>query len=125
MAYIHIWRLYDYVDKFIIVVSNLTYSLQPKNVTFDLYKKELKRYKNKIDIVYYDNICNREIYPGMPLNWCMDRSQRDYAKIYIESKYNSTEKDLLIVVDIDEILTREGIRFIKGIHLIIINLFMV
>jgi hypothetical protein len=24
MAYIHLWRLYDYVDKFIIVVSNLT-----------------------------------------------------------------------------------------------------
>ena len=57
MAYIHLWRLYDYVDKFIIVVSNLTYSLQPKNVTFDLFKKELKRYKDKMDIVYFDNIC--------------------------------------------------------------------
>ena len=29
-AYIHIWRLYHYVDKFIIVISNLTYSGKPK-----------------------------------------------------------------------------------------------
>ena len=34
MAYIHIWRLFEYVDKFIIIVSNITYSGVPKNVTF-------------------------------------------------------------------------------------------
>ena len=113
MAYIHLWRLYDYVDKFIIVVSNLTYSLQPKNVTFDLFKKELKQYKDKIDIVYFDNKCNKELYPNVDLIWCIEKCQRDYTKIYIESKYNPNEKDLLIVVDMDEILTREGIKYIK------------
>ena len=113
MAYIQIWRLYDYLDKFIIVVSNQTHSLQPKNVTFDLFKKELEQYKDKIDIVYFNNVCNRDLYSGDYLNWCIEKSQRDYTKIYIESKYNPTEKDLLIVVDMDEILTREGIQYIK------------
>ena len=49
-------------------------------------------------------------------------SQRDYAKNYIEENYNPTEKDLLIVVDIDEILTREGIEYIKKTHLMISTL---
>ena len=35
-------------------------------------------------------------------------SQRDYAQTYIEEKYNPNEKDILIVVDLDEILTRLG-----------------
>ena len=43
----------------------------------------------------------------------MERSQRDYTIPYMESKYNLTEKDLIISVDIDEILTREGIQYIK------------
>lgn len=45
--------------------------------------------------------------------WCIENSQRDYAKTYIEKKYHPTESDLLIVVDIDEILTKEGIEYIK------------
>ena len=40
-------------------------------------------------------------------------SQRDYAKTYIEENYHPNDKDLLIVVDLDEILTREGIEYIK------------
>ena len=41
-------------------------------------------------------------------------SQRDYAKTFIEENYQPTELDLLIVVDIDVILTREGIEYIKN-----------
>ena len=68
-AYIHIWRLYDYVDKFIIVASNLTYSLKPKKVTFELYKEKLKPYMDKVDLVNYDNVCNRKLYPHDNLIW--------------------------------------------------------
>ena len=62
MAYIHIWRLYDYVDKFIIIVSNISYSLKPKNVSFKLFEKQLEQYKDKIDIVNLDNKCNNNLY---------------------------------------------------------------
>ena len=107
MAYVHIWRLYDYVDKFIIVTSNKTYSGRPKNHTFKSFENDIKPYMNKIDIANFDNICNRKLYPGTPLPRCLERSQRDYVLPYIESKYNPTEKDLLISVDLDEILTKK------------------
>ena len=45
--------------------------------------------------------------------WCIDKSQRNYAKYYLEQHYNPTKNDLIIAVDIDEILTRKGIRYIK------------
>ena len=112
-AYILIWRLYDYVDKFIIVISNVTHTGLPKTFSFNSFEKDIKPYMDKIDIVNFDNICNTEAYPEAQIHWCREKSQRDYAKTYIEEKYNPTEKDLLIVTDIDEILTREGIEYIK------------
>ena len=38
-AYIHLWRLYDYIYKFIIVVSNMTFSGFPKNISFEPFEK--------------------------------------------------------------------------------------
>ena len=111
-AYIHIWRLYDYIDKFIIVTSNMTYSGLSKNVTFKSFEKDIKPFMDKVDIVYFNNICNRKEYGNTKLIWCIEASQRDYAKNYIEENYNPTENDLLIITDIDEILTREGIKYI-------------
>ena len=113
MLYIHLWRLYKYVDRFIIVISNKTYSGAPKNFTFKSFEKNIKKYMKKIDIVNFNNICNRKEYPTYDKIWCFEQSQRDYAKIFIEEKYKPTEKDILIVVDLDEILTREGIKYIK------------
>ena len=113
MAYILIWRLYDYVDKFIIVISNVTYTGHPKIVSFKPFEKNIKPYMDKVDIVNFNNICNKKEYPKDEAHWCREKSQRDYAKTYIEEKYNPTENDLLIIVDIDEILTREGIEYIK------------
>ena len=39
-------------------------------------------------------------------------SQRDYAKIHIEKHYNPTNKVPIKVEDLDEILTREGIKYV-------------
>ena len=114
ILYTLIWRLYDYVDKFIIVISNRTYSGKPKNFTLKSFEENIKQYNDKIDFVNYDNICNKKEYPRDNDIWCREKCQRDYAKYYIESKYNPTEKDLLIVVDLDEIVTREGIQYIKN-----------
>ncbi len=113
IAYIHFWRLYNYVDKFIIVISNITNSGVPKNFSFKSFEKDIHPFRNKIDIVEFNNICNKKEYPTLNFFWCIEHSQRDYAKIYIEEKYNPTEEDLLIVVDMDEILTREGIAYLK------------
>ena len=112
-VYILIWRLYDYVDKFIIVVSNMTHSGLPKNITFKSFEKDIQPYMDKVDIVNFNNICNRKEYPDVNMAFCIEPSQRDYAKTYIEEKYNPTENDLLIVADLDEIITREGIEYVK------------
>ena len=113
LAYILLWRLYDYIDRFIFVTSNMTYSGLPKNFTFGEFEKDIELYKDKLDIANFNNVCNRKEYVQDHFIWCMEMSQRDYAKTYIEEKYNPNEKDLLIVVDLDEILTREGIEYIK------------
>jgi len=113
MAYIHIWRLYDYVDKFIFVISNKTFSNNPKNFSFSPYEENIRPYMDKIDIANFDNICNEKEYPSDNLAWCLEKSQRDYAKTFIEKHYNPKKDDLFIVADIDEILTREGIEYIK------------
>jgi len=113
MAYIHIWRLYDYVDKFIILVSNKTFSNNPKNFSFMPFEENIKPYMDKIDIANFDNICNIKEYPSENSIWCFEKSQRDYAKTFIEKHYNPKEDDLIVVVDIDEIFTREGIQYVK------------
>jgi hypothetical protein len=113
IAYIHIWRLYDYVDKFIILISNRTFSGHPKNFSFFPFEENIRPYMNKVDIVNFNNICNKKEYPSDNLFWCFEYSQRDYAKTFIEDHYSPTEDDLLVIVDIDEIFTREGIEYVK------------
>ena len=113
MAYIHIWRLYNYVYKFIIVTNNITYTGNPKNITFKPFEKDIQPYMDKVEVVYFNNVCNKKEYPKKNRVWCNELSQRDYAKIFIEEHFSPTEKDLLIIADIDEILTREGINYIK------------
>jgi hypothetical protein len=113
MAYIHIWRLYNYIDKFIIVISNITHSTLSKNVSFRPFEENIQQYMKKIDIINFNNICNKKEYPSDNLVWCLEKSQRDYAKTFLEENYNPTENDLIIIVDCDEILTREGIKYIK------------
>ena len=69
---------------------------------------------DKIEFIHFDNICDRNLYPYDGMVWCIDKSQRNYAKYYLEQHYNLTENDLIIAVDIDEILTREGIEYIMN-----------
>ena len=112
MAYIHLWRLYDYIDRFVIVTSNLTYTGLFKNITFQHFEKNIEKFMDKVDIVNFNNKCNIDY--NKQDAWFNENSQRDYAKTFIEENYQPTELDLLIVVDIDAILTREGIEYIKN-----------
>ena len=61
MAYIQIWRLYDYVDKFIIVTSNITHSGSAKNISFNIFEKDIQQYMNKIDIINFNNLLLKKI----------------------------------------------------------------
>ena len=63
MAYIHIWRLYNYVYKFIIVINNITYTGNPKNISFKPFEKDIQPYMDKVEVVYFNNVCNKKEYP--------------------------------------------------------------
>ena len=62
MAFIHLWRLYDYIDRFIFVITNITHNCLPKNITFSPYDQNIEKYMDKVDIVFFDNLCNAKVY---------------------------------------------------------------
>ena len=114
MAYVRIWRLYDYVDYFIIVVSNYTHSGELKKISFKPFTNELQKYEKKIRIVYFPNhFCDNKTYPYEDIPWCVEKTQRDYAIKYIEENFQPTEDDLILLSDADEIWTRKSIQFIS------------
>lgn len=114
MAYIRIWRLYYYVDFFLIVVSPVTHSGKPKNITFAPFEKEIDKFKDKIRIIKVPkNTCYREIYKKKTKSWCREKSQRDYAIIAAKEMFNLTTSDIFLVSDADEIFTREAVTYIR------------
>lgn len=112
-AYIRMWRLYDYVDYFIIMISELTFSGLPNNISFAPFEKDIEPYKDKIHIFSKPRkICYRHAYHGIKSRWCRENSQRDYSLIIMREKFNLTSNDLVLVSDVDEIFTREAMRYI-------------
>ena len=108
ILYVKLWRLYNYIDHFIILVSNETFTGRAANVSFAPLEKEIARYKDKIEIVNIPaNYCEKFRY-GSENAWCRERSRRDYALKILEEKYKINENDTILVSDVDEILTREG-----------------
>ena len=114
MAYIRLWRLYDYVDAFIICVSNISHSGAPKRLSFKPFGEDIKKYQKKIHIVYVPkDYCD----PANNQNshaWCVEKSQRDYAINYIEKTFHPTTNDIILVSDVDEIFTRDAVKFIAN-----------
>ena len=114
MAYIRLWRLYDLVDYFIIVVANNSHSGLGKNISFYPYDKEIEQFRDKMRIVYTPHLyCKPEYKRGNTRAWCIERSQRDYGYDYMKENFNLTEDDIILVSDCDEIFTRDAVKFIS------------
>ena len=45
----------------------MTHSGLPKNITFEPFEENINLYKDKIDIIYYDNVYNKKEYPSYNL----------------------------------------------------------
>ena len=63
-------------------MANITHSNIPKDFSFMPYEENFRPYLRKVYIVTFDNICNKKEYPSVNLVWCLEKSQRDYAKIF-------------------------------------------
>jgi beta-1,4-mannosyl-glycoprotein beta-1,4-N-acetylglucosaminyltransferase len=85
----------DYVDKFLIVESEVTHSGLHKGLSFP------KKYLGDPKVVYI--VLNEDLHMRNRTAWERERFQRDYPRNQIEIK----DEDLFIVSDMDEIIQEE------------------
>lgn len=105
MLYIRLFRLNKYIDKFIIIISNKTFSGKVNNISFKPYEKEIMKYKNKI-------IFKTVNFP-ISFNRNGDREKYTRDSIYIFLKEENVNKnDIILISDIDEIPTDDGMKYI-------------
>ena len=108
MLYIRLWRLYEYVDHFIIFMSNTSFSGEQRNLSFSPFEKEIMQFRSKIyilqrDVTYDPNICIHE------QQWCREEAQRNDLIEGIKH-YHAKDGDLIFLSDVDEILTKSGME---------------
>jgi len=94
MLELHLGELYEQVDKFIIVESTVTHRNHPK----PLY------YADKIVHVVVDDM------PGGEDPWVRERYQRDAIKRGVESVPGVCDDDILIICDVDEVVSSSTIE---------------
>ena len=93
--------LNNFVDKFIIVESNLTHTGKQKKLKFDINKFE--KFKHKISYFPLENIVidqNLELKKNWSRHHLIDQSIRNSISNYI---YDASDDDWIIISDIDEL----------------------
>ena len=93
--------LNNFVDKFIIVESNITHTGKSKTLKFDINK--FKKFENKIDYRPIENLTidkNLKIKENWSRHHLIDQSIRNSIASYID---DASENDWIIISDIDEI----------------------
>lgn len=114
-AFTRIWRLYNFVDFFIVSYSTQSFSGVPRNISFAPFEKDILQYKDKIILVNVPpGFCDSINYPNLPRPWCVEKSQRSYSLIILKKNFNMTSNDILLISDVDEIFTREAIFYISN-----------
>lgn len=59
------------------------------------------------------NLCYKDVYINADEIWRREKSERDYALTFLEENFQLTNDDIILVSDVDEIFTREGLVYIK------------
>lgn len=99
--------MWEHVDRFIIVEAGKTFTNQDKELYFEINKKRFEKYMDKIEYVVIDE------FPDDCKNaWDCEYYQRN--SIYKGIK-NADPDDILIVSDLDEIISPYGLKRIKKI----------
>lgn len=96
---------FDFVDYFIIVESNKTFSGNSKPLFFENHKQEYKKYLSKIIHLTIQE------FPSLT-PWQSEHFQRNKA-IDAINKLKLKDNDLIIVSDVDEIFNQNVIKEIK------------
>lgn len=111
--------LYDHVDYFVIVESNLTHSGETKPLYLMDHMDRYKKYQDKI--LYYPYIVYRDQFnfDRLPVNdhdftagsWQMENAQRNYIS---EALKRFDGADIVMVSDVDEIPNKDAIAIAQG-----------
>ena len=91
----------NFVDKFIIVESNITHTGKPKALKFDINK--FNKFKNKINYYPLENLIidkDLKIKKGWSQDHLVDQSIRNSIANYLD---DASENDWILISDIDEI----------------------
>jgi beta-1,4-mannosyl-glycoprotein beta-1,4-N-acetylglucosaminyltransferase len=106
---IRLSELYSVVDKFVIVEATTTFSGEKKPLYFQQNKEKFNAYSNKIIHVVVNDM-------PKPLNgdrWPVEEFQRNCI---IRGLSNCTDKDIILISDVDEIPSKENILKISEIY---------
>lgn len=106
MLRIRLFRMIKYVDLFITIVANETYSGLPLNVTFSPYESFINKYTKKL--VFYN------FY--FPKGMTKPRKRENYQRIVTAKTikyYHISNESIIIVSDLDEIPTSAAMEYIK------------
>ena len=112
--------LEEIVDAFVIVEANITHQGKRKDWNFpNILKKNLKEFSNKIQYhqinIDPDKIKNNESFIIGNIKgdeaWRNENFQRNYIK---EACKKFSNDDILIISDVDEIPSKEKLKFIKS-----------
>ena len=100
---IRLRELYDHVDVFVLVESNLTLTNHPKPYIFEENQERFRPWMDKIRHIKYTS-CARDHY------WTNADDQRDAV---IEGLVDADNNDIIMYSDVDEIVRPSSIEYIK------------
>ena len=113
ILYIRLWKLYPFVDHFIICFPSLTFSGLKNEISFSPYELDFKKYFDKVYIHFFDSskVNKSNDSDSGPSSWDREHATRNALRDGLEL-FNPNDGDTIIMGDIDEIPNDDGIKYI-------------
>ena len=113
MLYLRLYRLSPYVDKFLFLTADYTYSGKPiPPPSFYPLEKEINRFRHKI-------VFDKANFTGIPLSpdysWVRENKQRNDLLVAV-SKLLPNPEDIIIISDCDEIPLQNAMDHLLQVH---------
>lgn len=94
----------DYVDRFVIVESDHTFTNIPKKYNFEDNADRFAKWHDKIQYIKSKSPCHSD--PWLNENWSRDQIGKGWVDL--------SDKDIILFSDVDEIFRPEAIEFVKN-----------
>jgi hypothetical protein len=97
-------ELYDYVDYFVLVEADTTFTSKPKYFMYEKARSRFARFADKIIHIKVDKMpCHRDA-------WVNDRFQRDQI---MRGIVDADPMDLIMISDLDEIIRPAAVEYMR------------